>query len=102
MSENWKNAKELISYSKGGITRKTIFKTKAMDEALFCMWKGTELSEHTSAREGLVIVLEGKGIFTLKGKKILMRPETIIHMEKNARHSLEAEENTAFLLVLFK
>ena len=100
MSENWKNAKELISYSKGGITSKTIFKTKAMDAALFCMWKGTELSEHTSAREGLVIVLEGKGIFNLKGKDFIMEPGVFIFMKESDVHALKAEENTAFLLTL--
>jgi quercetin dioxygenase-like cupin family protein len=94
------NLKSLISYSPGGITNKVLIKTKNMNATLFCMASGTELSEHTSAREGLVFVLEGKGAFTLEGKKIPMNPGVLIRMNKNAVHSLEAEEDTSFLLVL--
>ncbi|MDD5163090.1 MAG: hypothetical protein PHD95_02665 [Candidatus ainarchaeum sp.] len=64
MSLNWKNAMELVSYSNGGIVSKTLFRTKTIDATLFCMAKGTEISEHTSTKEGIVFVIEGKGIFS--------------------------------------
>ena len=96
----WKNLKELISYSKGGITSKVILKTNKRNVTLFCMAKGTEISEHTSTKEGLIYVIEGKGVFNLKGEDIKMLPGIVIFMEKNAEHSLKAEKNTAFLLAL--
>ena len=64
------------------------------------MAAGTDLSEHTATKEGLIYVIEGKGTFVLNGEKIKMLPGTFITMSKNAPHSLEAEENTAFLLTL--
>ena len=100
MPQSPPNVRKMISYSEGGITSKVILKTERMNVTLFCMASGTELSEHTSTKEGLVYVLEGKGTFTLEGKEIPMLPDVLIHMKSGAVHSLEAEESTSFLLVL--
>ena len=94
------NLRKMISYSPGGITSKVLVKTQSMNVTLFCMAAGTELSEHTSTKEGLVYVLEGKGTFTLEGKEIRMLPDVLIHMNAGAVHSLEVREDTSFLLVL--
>jgi len=95
-----KNITELIEYPTEGILSKDITKNDRLDVTLFCMAAGKEISEHTSTKLGYVHVLEGKGTFRLKGEDIVMMPGTFIYMEENAIHSLKAEENTAFLLVL--
>ncbi len=64
------------------------------------MGTGTDISEHTSTKQGYVYVIEGKGSFNLEGTDIIMEPGTIINLTKNAKHSLVAEENTSFLLIL--
>ena len=96
------NLKNQIEYPKKGIISKEILKDKKIDATLFCMAKGTGMSEHTSTKNGIVYILEGKGIFNLEGKDIKMNNGVLIHMKKNAVHSLKAEEDTAFLLVLVK
>jgi len=88
-----------MNYSEGGIVSKVILKGK-QNVTLFCMAKGTEMTEHTSTKEGFVYVLEGKGVFNLEGKDLVMESGVCIFMEKHAKHSLKAEENTAFLLSL--
>lgn len=98
---NWKNTKAMIEYPSSGILSKEIYKTEKFDATLFIMAKKSELSEHTSTREGIVYVLEGRGIFVLEGENIEMIPGVFIHMKSNAVHSLKAEENTAFVLILF-
>jgi len=95
-----KKIQELIEYPREGIISKKFVKEDGLDVGLFCMAKGTEMSEHTSMKHGTVHVLEGKGIFNLEGEDIEMLPGVIIYMKKNAIHSLKAEENTAFLLTL--
>jgi len=65
------------------------------------MAKGSEIGEHTSTKEGFIYVIEGKGIFNLKGKDITMSNGILINMNKNDIHSLKAEENTSFLLLLY-
>lgn len=89
----------MINYSDGGILSKVIQKDK-MNVTLFCMSKQTEISEHTSTKQGLVYVIEGKGIFNLEGNDLIMEKGKMILMEENAVHSLKAEENTSFILVL--
>ena len=96
-----KNIKKLIEYPKKGIISKKIIKEKNLDISLFCMAKNTEISKHTTTRKAIVYVIEGKGIFNLKGKEIQMLPGVFIYMDKNAIHSLKANENTSFILYLF-
>ena len=100
MNKSNQNLRNLIEYPKSGILSKEIIRTDKLNITLFCMAKGTELTEHTSTKEGTVFVLEGKGIFTLKKEKIQMLPNVLIHLKKNSPHSLKAEENTSFLLSL--
>ncbi|MDP2925087.1 MAG: cupin domain-containing protein [Nanoarchaeota archaeon] len=92
---------EKIEYTKEGILSKDIMNKSGLDISLFCMAKNTSISDHTSAKKAIVYVIEGDGIFNLKGKDILMKPGKIICMDKNALHNLKAKENTSFLLVLF-
>jgi quercetin dioxygenase-like cupin family protein len=91
--------KGMISYNRGGILSKSIHSGR-LDVTLFCMAKGTSMSEHTSTREGFIYVIEGKGNFRLEGQDITMSPMTTIHMDRNAKHSLRAEQDTSFILVL--
>ena len=96
----WKNIEKSIEYPKEGILSKELFKTDMMDIGLFNMAKGTEMSNHTSTKEGFVQVIEGNGTFTLEGESIKMTKGVIIYLKKNALHSLKAEENTSFILAL--
>jgi len=95
-----KNFNELISYSEAGILSKVIVKNDKMNITLFCMAAGTEISGHTSTKQGFVYVIEGDGLFYLEGQEIVMSAGRFIYMDANAVHSLKASENTSFILVL--
>ena len=97
-----KNIIEMIEYPKEGVLSKEIFKNEKLDVTLFCMGGKTEISEHTSTKQGFIHVLEGKGTFNLEGKNIEMKQGIFIFMKENAVHSLNAEENTSFVLSLIK
>lgn len=92
--------KELIEYPKKGILSKVIIKNDKFDITLFSMAAETEISEHTSTKPGFVYVIEGDGIFNLEGKDIKMSAGVFIQMKENAVHSLKANGDTSFLLVL--
>lgn len=100
MENKFSNIKDLIAYSKGGILSKEIIKNDKLNVTLFCMAEGTEISEHTSTKQGFVYVIEGRGIFNLAGKNIEMLPGVFIQIQENMVHSLKAEENISFLLAL--
>ena len=93
-----KNINKLIEYPKEGVLSKELIKTQKVNVSLFCMAKGTDISEHTSTKEGFIYVLEGEGIFNLEGKDITMIKGVIIFMKENAIHSLRANKNTSFIL----
>ena len=94
------NILEMIEYPKEGILTKQVISDKKNDVTLFCMAKGSALGVHTSTKSGFIYILEGKGIFILKGKKIKMESGVFIFMNENDIHSLNAELNTSFLLSL--
>ncbi|MEK6646395.1 MAG: cupin domain-containing protein [Candidatus Firestonebacteria bacterium] len=94
------NLEDMMEFPKAGIFSKVLVRTDISNHTLMCLAKGTEMSEHTSTREAAVTVLKGKGVFTLYGKKIKMKPGVFIFMPKNAPHSLSADENLAILLSL--
>ena len=96
------NITKMIEYPKKGILSKSIVKNDKLDITLFCMAAGTEIDEHTSTKQGTVHVLEGKGKFSLEEKEIVMKEGEFIFMKENAKHSLSAEEDTAFILTLVK
>jgi nitric oxide dioxygenase len=100
MVNDWKNLKDAIEYPKEGILSKELFKDDKTDVALFCLAGGSQISEHTSTRQGFVYVVEGSGLFNLEGKDILMAPGVIIYMKKDAIHHLKAENNLSFILLL--
>ena len=95
-----KKIKQMIEYPKEGIISKELVKNDKQDTGLFCMAGGTDISEHTSTKQGFVYVIEGKGIFNLEGEDIEMLPGVFIFMKENDKHSLKAEENTSFILSL--
>jgi nitric oxide dioxygenase len=94
--------RKLVSYSTGGITSKVVFKSDVMNITLFCMAAGTNIEEHTAAKEGTVHVIEGKGRFTLAGTPIAMMPGILIRMKAHQPHTIKADKNTSFLLTLTK
>jgi nitric oxide dioxygenase len=99
--KSWQDIKKLIAYSEGGILSKHLLKSSKVEVDLFCMAKGAKMSEHTSTREAIVHVIEGKGVFKLGKEKIKMSPGVMIHMKRNIVHALSAEKNTSFILILF-
>lgn len=99
MDDKWHNIGRL-QYVDGGIISKEIFKGGKIDATLFCMAKGTKLSEHATPRDGVIFVLEGKGIFNLEGAEMPFHPGVVIRLKKKAVHSIRAEDNTSFLLHL--
>jgi nitric oxide dioxygenase len=91
---------DLIEYPTQGILSKVLLKDNNSQYTLFCLAKGTEIEEHTSTRNAVVTVIEGKGILTLDGKEITLNPGVFVFMPANAPHALQAKENLAFLLTL--
>lgn len=92
--------RERIEYPADGVLSKVLLKDNNCQHTLFCLAAGTDISEHTSTRNAVINVIEGRGILTLEGKDIQLEPGIFVFMSANAPHALNAEENLAFLLTL--
>ena len=91
---------DTIEYPAAGVLSKILVKDNNCHYSLFCLAAGTEISEHSSARNATVNVIEGKGILTLEGKDIVLEPGVFVFMPGKAIHALKASENLAFILTL--
>ncbi|MEM4260160.1 MAG: cupin domain-containing protein [Candidatus Woesearchaeota archaeon] len=97
-----KNIYNLIEYPKQGINSNVILKKGTYNYTLMCFAKGSEISSHTSTRDAVIFVLEGKGIIILNNKKYVLKKGNFIFMPANMPHSLEAKEKMSILLILTK
>ena len=91
---------DLIEYPSSGILSKILLKDNNSQYSLFCLAAGTEIDEHTSTRNAVISVVEGKGNLNLEGKDIALAPGVFVFMPANAPHALQATENLAFVLIL--
>lgn len=92
--------KTKIEYAETGILSKVLLKLPTAQYTLFCLAAGTDIAEHTSTRNAVVQVLEGRGILTLEGQAIALEPGVFVFMPAHAPHALKADDNLAFLLTL--
>ena len=91
-----------IDFRPGSILSRVVSQTDKYEVTLMCMAKGTSINTHISIRQGFIFTLKGKGVFTLFNEQIEMKPDVLIIMPPNAPHSLRADDDTAFLLILTK
>lgn len=91
---------QLVEYPNEGILSKVLLKDNNCQYTLFCLASGTEIEEHTSTRNAVLTVIEGKGKLILEGKEIELQTGVFVFMKANAPHALEASENLTFLLTL--
>lgn len=91
---------DLIEFPVNGINSKVLFKDNNSQYSLFCLAEGTNIDEHTSTRNAVVTVIEGRGNLNLEGKNIALNPGVFVFMAANAPHAVQAYENLAFTLVL--
>ncbi|RMF88121.1 MAG: cupin domain-containing protein [Nitrospinota bacterium] len=100
MQAQVKELTQLMEFPEGGILSRILVKTQSADYTLFCLAQGTEISEHTATRDAAVVVLKGRGRFTVAGEEIPVQAGTFLFMPAHAPHALRAEEDLAFLLIL--
>lgn len=91
---------EQLEFPQSGVLSKVLLQDEHCQYTLFCLAAGTEISEHTAARNATVHVLQGHGSLTLEGTAIALQPGTFVVMPAHAPHALQASENLAFLLVM--
>jgi len=92
----------LITPTEKGIASRILTRTAGGTVTLFAFDAGQELSEHSTAFDALVLVLEGALSLTIGGTHTTAVPGTIVRMPPNVPHAVQALEPTRMLLIMLR
>jgi quercetin dioxygenase-like cupin family protein len=91
---------EAIEYPAHGVQSKFLLEDTNCRYTLMTLAKGTQIAEHTAARNAVMNVLSGNGLLTLEEKVVTLEPGVLVFMPMKARHAIQASQELAFLLIL--
>ena len=92
--------KDLVPYSKGRIINRSLIETDKVHFAVISLAAGTSLAEHAAPGDALLFGLDGEGFVTREGKTFTLKAGENLAMKKGDRHSLKAEKDFKFALLL--
>lgn len=92
--------KDLVPYSEGRIINRNLIDTEKVHFAVLSLSKGTSLPEHAAPRDALLFGLEGEGLITREGKTYTLKAGENFAMKTGDRHSVKAEKDFKFALLL--
>lgn len=78
----------------------TVFKTNGLRIVLIALHKGTEMIKHTADGLISVQVLEGQMFFNTDERSVKLRKGQMLALHAGIPHSIQAMEETIFLLTL--
>lgn len=91
---------KLVDFVDGQVVSRTLSQTEAATITVFAFAEGEGLSTHSSGGDAFVIVLEGKGRFTIDGVDHVLSAGESIVMPCGHPHAVQADERFKMLLVV--
>jgi quercetin dioxygenase-like cupin family protein len=91
-----------IDYADGGVVSKQVTKSKGGNITLFSFDKDQGLSEHTTAFDAVVQILDGEAEIIIGGEIFNLVKGNSIIMPAHVPHSLKATERFKMLLTMIK
>lgn len=89
-----------ISAEPGQVVSKTLAQNSAVSITLFAFSEGEEISTHSSDGDAMVLVLDGKGRFTVDGEEYFCTAGESIVMPAGKPHAVYAPESFKMLLTV--
>ena len=89
-----------ISANTGQVVSKTLAQNSCVSITLFAFSKGEEISTHASGGDAMVLVLEGRGRFTIDGREHFCSAGESIVMPAGKPHAVYAAEDFKMLLTV--
>jgi quercetin dioxygenase-like cupin family protein len=93
---------DLVTPTAQGIASRVLAKATGGNVTLFSFDAGQGLTEHTSAFDALVLVLEGRFTLTVGGVPVEAGAGTLTRLPANVPHAVDAPEASRMLLVMLK
>ena len=89
-------------FAENGVVSRTLFATATTRVILFAFAEGQSLSEHSTPRDVLVQIVQGRCEFIVNGKPYLLSTGDLLHLPPGAAHAVQAIEKFSMLLTLCK
>lgn len=94
--------KDLIDYSPGSISSKTIVQRSDFSISLVAFDDEESLSKHTAPGDAFVYALEGSAVITLGDEKFNIREGETLVMPADIPHQVDAVSKYKMLLIVVK
>jgi len=91
-----------VTYADDAIVSKTLMDKPTGTLTLFAFDAGQGLSEHTSPYDATVLVVEGEGVLTIAGKRVVARTGELVIMPAGVPHDVRAEQRFKMLLIMIR
>jgi quercetin dioxygenase-like cupin family protein len=92
----------LVEYGRGAVVSRTVLARKTGTVTLFAFDEGEGLSEHAAPFDALVLVLEGRGSFTIGGQAHEACAGQAILMPADIPHAVRAAGRLKMLLIMIR
>jgi quercetin dioxygenase-like cupin family protein len=95
-------AARIVDYSSDSVVSRTLLDRDGGKVTLFAFDAGQQISEHITPFDALVLVLDGRGVFTVAGREHRLSAGDILHMPAEVPHGLVAPERFKMMLTMLK
>ena len=96
------NLADLFDYQDGAVVSRQLAKTPGGSVTVFAFDEGEGLSEHTTAYEALLQVVDGVALIEIAGSTNQVGEGQIIHLPGGVPHAVQAEQRFKMLLVMIR
>lgn len=93
---------DLVTYAEGSVVSRAIVQEKAATLTLFAFDAGQALSEHTTAFDGYVEVLDGEVDLVIGGKALTARTGDVVLLPAGVPHAVNATRRFKMLLTMVR
>lgn len=93
---------DLVTYAEGSVVSRAIVQEKAATLTLFAFDAGQALSEHTTAFDGYVEVLDGEVDLVIGGKALTAHTGDVVLLPAGVPHAVNATRRFKMLLTMVR
>ena len=93
---------DLVAYQEGAVVSRILVKRETGNVTLFAFDAGQELSEHTTAFDALVQVVDGEAVITISGQPHRLRAGDTLLMPARQPHAVKAVSRFKMLLTMLR
>ena len=93
---------ELVAYAEGSIVSRAIAQQRAVSLTLFAFDAGQALSEHTTASDAYLQVLDGEADLVVGGEAVVARAGEVVLMPADVPHEVNARVRFKMLLTMVR